>query len=85
VVVWLFGGGPLAGENAGEKFSSIGPDLAGAGCVVRCSPAGYAVLVTPEGFENFPGVYWLAVVGEGAGSACVVCAGNHGLGSCGFE
>jgi hypothetical protein len=43
-----------------------------------------AVLVAPEIFEYFPGVYGLAVVGEGAGSACVVGTGDHGLGSCGL-
>jgi hypothetical protein len=77
--VGLIAGCPLASENAGEKFSAIGPYFAGAGWVVRCSSAVNAVLVAPERFENFPGVHWLAVMCEGAGAPGVVCAGNHGL------
>jgi hypothetical protein len=41
-------------------------------------------MISAEILQNFPGVYWLAVVGEGASAPGVVCAGDHGLGSCGF-
>jgi hypothetical protein len=40
-------------------------------------------LIASEIFKNFALGYWLAVVGEGAGSAGVVGAGDHGLGSFG--
>jgi hypothetical protein len=46
--------------------------------------SGYPVLVPPEIFQYFPGGHGLAVVGESAGSACVVGAGYHDGGSCGL-
>jgi hypothetical protein len=46
--------------------------------------SGYPVLVPPEILQYFAFGYWLAVVGQGAGSACVVSAGDHLVGSCGL-
>jgi hypothetical protein len=41
-------------------------------------------LIASEILQYFAFGYWLAVVGEGAGAACVVGAGYHLIGSCGL-
>jgi hypothetical protein len=74
-------GGPFASENGGVKIPGVRVNLSAAAVLVWGLASGHAVLVSPEVFEDLPGAHWVAVVGEGAGSACVVGAGDHGLGS----
>jgi hypothetical protein len=81
--VGLVAGGPFASENGRVKIPGVCVNLSAAAGLVWGLASGHAVLVAPKVFEDFPGVHWLAVVGEGAGSACVVGAGDHGLGSFG--
>jgi hypothetical protein len=80
-VGWLVAGGPLASENGGVVVAPVRVNLSAAAGFVRGLAPGYPVLVSPEILQYFTGAHWLAVVGEGAGSACVVGAGYHGSGS----
>jgi hypothetical protein len=80
-VLGSFGWGPFAVKNAGEKLPSSCPNFSGAGWVVWCSSSVYAVGIASKVLQGCPCFDWLAVAGEGAGGACVVGAGYHGLGS----
>jgi hypothetical protein len=80
----LVAGGPLAFENGGVKIPGVRVNLSAAAGLVWRLASGYPVLVPPEILQYFAFGYWLAVVGEGAGAACVVGAGYHLVGSCGL-
>jgi hypothetical protein len=62
ILLGLIVGCPLAIKNGGVVVARVRVNFAGTGGVVRGLAASHAVLVAPEIFQYFPGVYRLAVV-----------------------